>query len=110
MNKPLKDSLGLTPDQHEQFDSLPKDILDNLEALPEAAKALVGEVWRTAKAVGDTNFEGDLDDRMKALNNRHNVEMRWVVITGKMLDGRTADADTLAGAKEQVAELDAKSA
>lgn len=103
----LRDSLGLTPDQHEQFNSLPQETLEHLSRLPAEAKILIGEVWRTSKAVADTNFEGDLDDRMKAWNDRHNVEMRWVVLTGEFLDGRKADAETIESAKKQVAALDA---
>ena len=73
----LRDSLGLTPDQHEQFNSLPQEVLENLAKLPPAAKALIGEKWRVADAVGNTNFDPDPEARFKAWRDQDEHEARW---------------------------------
>lgn len=73
----LRGKLGLTPDQHEQFDTLPDDILANLAALKPALQALIGEQWRVKQAVGDTNFSSDPEDRFKAWRDEEEHEARW---------------------------------
>ena len=73
----LRESLGLTPDQHEQFDSLPQETLEHLASLPIEAKKLIGERWRVKQAVGDTNFAIDPADRFKAWRDEEEHEARW---------------------------------
>ena len=73
----LRELLGLTPDQHAQFESLPQDILDNLAKLPSKAQALIGERWRVKQAVGDTNFAVDVEERFQAWRDEADHEARW---------------------------------
>jgi hypothetical protein len=78
----LKEKLKLTPDQFEQFDSLEPFQIEHLTALHPAEQELIGELWRASKEVGETNFRGTLDDRIKACTALRIVKWKLAILNG----------------------------
>ena len=81
--KTLKEKLNLTPDQHEQIDSLPAETIAHLESLHPCQQELIGELWRASKEVRETNFRGTPEDRFKAW-----ADLRIVQLKNSILNGR----------------------
>ena len=81
--KTLKEKLNLTPDQHEQFDSLPPETIANLEALHPCVQELIGELWRASKEVRETNWRGTPDDRFKAWRDLRIVQWKKAILDGR---------------------------